>query len=46
MSAVAPKPEQQKKAGQIESVIEYARTRLPAEQRDQADPLLRAYVAQ
>ena len=41
-----PRPEQQKKAGQIESVIEHARARLPAEQRDQADPLLRAYYAE
>src|SRR6185503_1281746 len=40
------KPEQQKKASQIEAVIEYARSRLPAEQREQADPLLRAYYAE
>src|SRR6185503_9606073 len=40
------KPEQQKKASQIEAVIEYARSRLPAEQRGQADPLLRAYYAE
>ena len=40
------RPEQQKKAGQIEAVIEYARARLPAEQREQADPLLRAYYAE
>ena len=46
MSSVLPKPEQQKKASQIESVIEYARARLPAEQREQADPLLRAYYAE
>ncbi|HEV8096033.1 MAG TPA: NAD-glutamate dehydrogenase [Burkholderiales bacterium] len=41
-----PRSEQKQKAGQIESVIEYARARLSAEQRDQADPLLRAYYAE
>ena len=32
-----PRSEQKQKAGQIESVIEYAHARLSAEQRDQAD---------
>ena len=41
-----PRSEQKQKAGQIESVIEYARARLTAEQRDQAEPLLRAYYAE
>ena len=41
-----PRSEQKQKAGQIESVIEYARSRLTAEQRDQAEPLLRAYYAE
>ncbi|MGH8676480.1 MAG: NAD-glutamate dehydrogenase, partial [Burkholderiales bacterium] len=40
------KSEEQQKAGQIESVIEYARARLSPEQRDQAEPLLRAYYAE
>jgi glutamate dehydrogenase len=41
-----PRSEQKQKAGQIESVIEYAHARLSAEQRDQADALLRAYYAE
>ncbi|HTN26949.1 MAG TPA: NAD-glutamate dehydrogenase [Burkholderiales bacterium] len=45
-ATTTPRPEQQKKAGQIETVIDYARSRLPSEQRDQADPLLRAYYAE
>jgi glutamate dehydrogenase len=40
------KTEQQQKAGQIEGVIEYARARLSPEQRDHAEPLLRAYYAE
>jgi len=40
------KSEEQQKPGLIESVIEYARTHLAAEQRDQAEPLLRAYYGE
>ena len=39
-----PRSEQKQKAGQIESVIEYARARLTAEQRDQAEPLLLSLI--
>ena len=45
MSAI-PKREATQKTGQIERVLEHARTRLAGEQREQAEPWLRAYYAE
>jgi len=45
MSAI-PKPEATQKTGQIDSVLEYGRTRLTGEQREQAEPWLRTFYGE